>query len=285
MATLYEYYILPGNSFDSIRGNLWKGQTFTPSVDHRVTSVKIKARRYGFPGIITVSIKATLDGHPTGPDLCPAGTTNGNTLTDASPGEWREISLGDGAILSAGQKYAIVVRALAGDGSNNLQWRLDSTNPTYVGGCKEYSSDGGTTWHSYDGIEHSPSSDELFEEWGEPAITTPTVSTDPATSVRGTTATLNGTLDDDGREACACGFEYGQTTDYGTETDTESKTTDETFSQEVRNLKGRTVYHFRAIATNSAGTSYGSDQTFTTGAQGNPNIDQLIYQHVERMER
>lgn len=112
-----------------------------------------------------------------------------------------------------------------------------------------------------------------------------TVTTNPATPVSGVNATLNGTLDDDGGEACTCGFEYGQTTDYGTTTDTESKETGETFSQNIRNLKGRTVYHFRAIATNSAGTSHGSDQTFRTGPQGNPNVDQLIYRHVERMGR
>jgi len=168
VATLYESFLGPGNTFDSIRGNLWKAQTFTPSTSHLITSVKIKARRYGSPGIITVSIRATLGGHPSGPDLCPAGTTDGDTLTDASPGEWREITLGAGTILTAGIKYAIVVRALTGDGSNNLQWRLDSTNPAYTGGCKEYSSDAGVTWHSYDGVEHIPSSDELFEEWGEP---------------------------------------------------------------------------------------------------------------------
>ncbi|MBA7707397.1 hypothetical protein ES703_116269 [subsurface metagenome] len=267
MATLYEYYNLPGNTFDSIRGNLWKGQTFTPSVGHRVTGIKIKARRYGFPGTITVSIKATLDGHPTGPDLC-SGTTNGDTLTDESPGEWREISLGDGAILSAGQKYAIVIRALAGDGSNNLQWRLDSTSPTYVGGCKEFSSDGGITWFSYDGIEQSPSSDELFEEWGEPAVTTvPTITTNPASNIEPTTVTLNGILDDDGGEACDCGFEWGQDVPYGNTTPTESKTTGQTVSQPITGLQPKTTYRFRAFATNSAGTSYGTIRTFTTPAR------------------
>ncbi|GAI90631.1 unnamed protein product, partial [marine sediment metagenome] len=53
---------------------------------------------------------------------------------------------------------------------------------------------------------------------------TPTVTTNPASAVGQTTATLNGTLDDDIGEACECGFEYGETTDYGTETPTQSKT-------------------------------------------------------------
>jgi len=77
-------------------------------------------------------------------------------------------------------------------------------------------------------------------------------------------ATLHGTLDDDGGEACDCGFEYGEDTGYGTTTATQSKTTGQTFSQAITELKPLTTYHFRAIATNSIGTSYGSDATFTT---------------------
>jgi len=114
----------------------------------------------------------------------------------------------------------------------------------------------------------------------------PTVTTDPATGVSHITAMLNGTLDDDGGEACDCGFEYGLTNAYGTTTPTQSKTTGQTFSQGITGLSPNTTYHFRAIATNSAGTSYGSDKTFTTRARrGNINVDQLIYQHTERMER
>ncbi|GAJ11488.1 unnamed protein product, partial [marine sediment metagenome] len=90
----------------------------------------------------------------------------------------------------------------------------------------------------------------------------PSVSTNPASAVSQTTATLNGALDDDGGEACDCSFEYGETTDYGATTATQSKTTGQTFSQEVFGLKGGTVYHFRAKATNSVGTSYGTDRTF-----------------------
>jgi len=119
-------------------------------------------------------------------------------------------------------------------------------------------------------------------------IEAPTVTTDPATGLaQPMVATPNGTLDDDGGMACDCGFEYGETESYGTTTPTESKNTGETFSQAITGLSPGTIYHFRAIATNSAGTSYGSDRIFRTRGQyqGNPNIDQLIYQHVERMGR
>ncbi|GAH88800.1 unnamed protein product, partial [marine sediment metagenome] len=136
------------------------------------------------------------------------------------------------------------------------------------------------------GFGTSYGADRTFVTGPTPILST--VITDPATGLgQPMVATLNGTLDDDGGEFCDCGFEYGETTDYGTLTDTESKETGETFSQAISGLTAGGHYHFRAIATNSAGPSYGSDRQFFAkgGKKGNPNIDQLIYQHVERMER
>ncbi|GAI93540.1 unnamed protein product, partial [marine sediment metagenome] len=92
-------------------------------------------------------------------------------------------------------------------------------------------------------------------------ISVPAVTTNPATEVGQTTATLNGTLDDDGGEACDCGFEYGETEEYGTETPTQSKTSGETFSQPITGLAPNKTYHFTAIATNSAGTVNGADRS------------------------
>lgn len=97
-------------------------------------------------------------------------------------------------------------------------------------------------------------------------VAAPTVTTNPATEVGQTTATLNGTLSDYGGELCDVRFQYGETTD-GSYTDWQSdKVTGDTFSQEVKGLLSGRVYHFRAIATNSAGTGYGADRTFHTAA-------------------
>ena len=95
-------------------------------------------------------------------------------------------------------------------------------------------------------------------------VVAPTVSADPATSVSTNSATLNGTLDNDGGEACDCGFQWGETVAYGNTTPTQSRTTGQTFSQAISGLTPGTTYHFRAFATNAAGTSYGADRTFTT---------------------
>ena len=90
------------------------------------------------------------------------------------------------------------------------------------------------------------------------------VTTDPATGVGMVLADLNGTLDDDGGQACNCGFEWGETVAYGNTTPTQSRTTGQTFAQAISGLTPGTTYHFRAFATNDAGTSYGDDETFTT---------------------
>ncbi|GAI69536.1 unnamed protein product, partial [marine sediment metagenome] len=76
-----------------------------------------------------------------------------------------------------------------------------------------------------------------------------TVTTDPATGRGAIAATVNGTLNQDGGEACVCGFEWGLSTEYGTVTPIESKTTGETFSQVIGGLVPGTTYHFRAFAT------------------------------------
>jgi len=95
-------------------------------------------------------------------------------------------------------------------------------------------------------------------------IVIPTVTTDPASAIGPVNATLNGTLDNDGGEACECGFEWGETDSYGNTTPTESKTSDQTFLQAIASLNPGITYHFRAFAINSAGTGYGADRTFTT---------------------
>lgn len=98
-----------------------------------------------------------------------------------------------------------------------------------------------------------------------PVIVTPTVTTDPATDVIQTFATPNGTLGDDGGEACQVRFQYGLTDAYGTDTAWQpGKVTGNTFEQTISGLEPNTTYHFRAQAKNSAGTASGADRTFTT---------------------
>ncbi len=166
MATLYENYITGDTSSGTMYGENWESQTFTPSVNHIVTSVKLMMHKDpgagASPGNITVSIRATSSSLPTGLDLA-SGTTDGDTLTDDNAGEWREITFSAGALLLASTEYAIVVRVTGGDGSNYVNWRYDGTSPTYTDGQRAYSSNSGSGWTGVSDDDH------MFEGWGDPS--------------------------------------------------------------------------------------------------------------------
>ena len=93
----------------------------------------------------------------------------------------------------------------------------------------------------------------------------PVVTTSPATNVAISSATLNGSLDPHGFST-SVHFQYGTTTSYGLTTAPQSQSgnTYRNLSANVSSLSAHTTYHFRIIATNSAGTRLGSDRTFTT---------------------
>jgi uncharacterized delta-60 repeat protein len=93
----------------------------------------------------------------------------------------------------------------------------------------------------------------------------PLVITNPATNVTGSSATLNGSVNPHGLSTTVY-FQYGTTTSYGhtTASQTKSGSTYQSVSANISGLSASTAYHFRIVATNSSGTTYGSDKTFTT---------------------
>jgi trimeric autotransporter adhesin len=97
------------------------------------------------------------------------------------------------------------------------------------------------------------------------ATGTPVVTTNPATNVTSSSATLNGSLDPHGLTTSVY-FQYGTTTSYGSTTASQTKTgnTYQSVSANISGLAASTTYHFRIVAINSGGTRYGSDRTFTT---------------------
>lgn len=168
MATLFEYYNTGDDDVGSSAYGLnWVAQSFTPVTSHKITKVKLKLGRMGSPGTVTVSIRATSSGLPTGDDLC-FGTTDGDTLIDFLVNPecgWREITLGAGYNLVAGTQYAICWRAPSGDASNKIRPRSDTTNPTYTRGTTLDSYDGGSSWEVYPDWREE---EYMFEEWGDP---------------------------------------------------------------------------------------------------------------------
>ena len=99
------------------------------------------------------------------------------------------------------------------------------------------------------------------------------VITNPASLIASFSATLNGSVDPHGLTTTVY-FQYGTTTSYGLTTAPQSKSgnTYQNVTANISGLTASTTYHFRIVATNSAGTRYGSDRTFTTLSATGPPV-------------
>jgi len=101
------------------------------------------------------------------------------------------------------------------------------------------------------------------------------LSTGPVTNLQPSSATLTGSLAPNGFDAHYY-FQWGTTTAYGNESPTPPGTDAGegagavAASTNLEGLKANTVYHYRLIATNSFGTTFGADQKFQTS--GPPRI-------------
>ncbi len=100
-------------------------------------------------------------------------------------------------------------------------------------------------------------------------VTLPSAVTSAANGVGSTAATLNGTVNANGASTTVT-FEYGTSTAYGsTVTAAQSPVTGTNATSVTAALSGltpNTTYHYRVKGVNTAGTTNGSDQIFTTPA-------------------
>jgi len=100
------------------------------------------------------------------------------------------------------------------------------------------------------------------------------VQTNSATNVYNNSASLNGNLSKPVYNSYAyTWFQWGTTTNYGSETTHQYTGSSGSFNQNVTGLYQNTTYHFRAVAQlSSASPVYGNDMTFyTTGSGGGYN--------------
>jgi hypothetical protein len=98
----------------------------------------------------------------------------------------------------------------------------------------------------------------------------PAATTNAASSVTSSGATLNGSVNPRGA-ATTYRFDYGTSTGYGKSTTAGSAGSGTSAVNESAHLSGlaaSTTYHYRIEATNSTGTTYGADKTFTTSSSG-----------------
>lgn len=105
--------------------------------------------------------------------------------------------------------------------------------------------------------------------WGEPVPEPPTVTVTPASNITTSSAVLNVTVNAQG-DSTTISFQYGLTTEYedsipATPSNLSSSIT-ESVSASITNLSPNTTYSYRIVATNTAGTIYGDNQTFSTPA-------------------
>jgi hypothetical protein len=142
----------------------------------------------------------------------------------------------------------------AGSGTSNVQVSAALTGLT-AGTTHHYrlvATNGGGTTRGADGIFTTS--------------TSPVAATGSATSVTINSATLNGSVDPNGR-ATNWYFEYGTSTSYGTRTPSRSAgsgTTAVSVSAAVSSLAPGRLNHYRLVASSDAGTSRGRDRTFST---------------------
>ena len=94
----------------------------------------------------------------------------------------------------------------------------------------------------------------------------PVVVPAPARNIQTTSATLAGSVNPKG-SATTYMFDYGTTPSYGTRTDPAAAgagTTAVQVTAPVSGLTPDTLYHYRLVASNAAGTTLGHDRTFIT---------------------
>jgi hypothetical protein len=98
--------------------------------------------------------------------------------------------------------------------------------------------------------------------------TVPAIVTTSASEIRTSSAQLNGTVNPEGWEVTECDFEYGLSEEYPSRMPcgalTGSGMNPVAVSATIEGLRPLSTYHFRIVAKNANGTSYGSDQTFET---------------------
>jgi sugar lactone lactonase YvrE len=148
-------------------------------------------------------------------------------------------------------------------------------SPESVGSGTEYVSvsqtpsglKGGTTYH-FRVVAESEAGKVIGEDKFFTTLKLPDVTTEPATAIKLTQATLHGKVNPLGL-ATTYWFEYGETTSYGTKIPVSpesvgSGTEYVSVSQTPSGLKSGTTYHFRVVAESEAGVSKGEDKAVTT---------------------
>jgi hypothetical protein len=180
LTDVYEHWDATGADDDKssdLYGTTWRYETFSPLTTHNLNEVELKMFRVGNPGPVTVSIrKTTLQAQgalgdkrpiPSGSDLW-TGIIDGNAFTTSTAGSWEgTTSTSPNLLVTAGERYAIVIRCLGGNNVNYVRARVDSAqgiwgdSPPYPRGRYGHSANSGSSW-TYGNDNY------MFREYGVP---------------------------------------------------------------------------------------------------------------------
>jgi hypothetical protein len=120
-----------------------------------------------------------------------------------------------------------------------------------------------------------------------PVVPAPAAGPAGAATAGAESATVHGSVSPSGR-ATTYHFEYGKTAGYGRSTSTGSAGSGYPpveVSAGLTGLASATTYHYRVVATNEAGTTYGPDETFqTSGPDVTPPVLTLSGSAVKAIE-
>lgn len=121
-------------------------------------------------------------------------------------------------------------------------------------------------------------------QFATPAVP-PVVSTQQANGLASSKATLNGSVNPENSKS-EYWFEYGPTTSYGTKTavvNLAAGLSPVSVNSPLSGLTFGQTLHYRVVAKNVAGTSYGGDQSLTPGwlLQSNPKAPSATLEHLD----
>ena len=230
----------------------------TVSVDDGEQSNYLQCTNFGF----TIPAGATIDGITVNIERKSGATNTGDRRV-------RIVKAGTrgSADLATGTGYPAADTVEAHGGSTQLwseTWTAADINSANFGAAlsvEKTSNTGGARTVSVDHIQ-------IVVSYTSVAPTVPTATTNAASSVTATGATLSGTVSSNGASTTVT-FDYGLTAAYGssataTASPLAAGASATAVSAAIAGLSCNTTYHFRVKGVNSVGTTNGSDLTFTT---------------------
>jgi pimeloyl-ACP methyl ester carboxylesterase len=193
--------------------------------------------------------------------MAPSATTNAATSVTSTSAQVNATVNPNGSTTSVYFQYGLT----SSYGSQNTPANFSGTSPLSIlaqmsglnpSTTYHYrvvaSNNGGTTYGSDVSFTTSASA--------------PTATTNAATNITSSSAMLNGTVNPNGGATTAY-FQFGLSTNYGATTSSSnvgSGTSNVSFQASTGAIQPGQTFHYRLVATNATGTTYGNDLTFTT---------------------